>query len=172
MALDSNTNTGTVHRYVGSNLTGGLTVFVALGTLSPEQAQDVLKNVHVMYESTQSFVGAFANIWYIVFPIAALYLGRLGIKSNAVGSFMDRVLKIAQSGNTPQAAEAQKAIIDATATVLNTTKPQDAATNVKAAILSAATTLPEVTDAKIEVADKALAAATPGPAVTASPGAR
>lgn len=172
MALDSNTNTGTVFRYIGSNLTGGLTVFVALGTLSPEQAQDVLKNVHVMYAATQSFAGAFANIWYIIFPIAALYLGRLGIKSNAVGAFMDRVLKVAQSGNTPAAAEAQKAIIDATATVLSTTRPQDATKDVKAAILNAATTLPEVTDSKIEVADRALADAVPCTSVVASPSAR
>lgn len=172
MALQNNPNLGTAVRYLGSNLTGGLTVFVALGTLSPDQAQDVLKNVHVMYEATRSFVGAFANIWYIVFPIAAVWLARIGINTNGFGGFMDRLLKVAQSGNTPEAAQAQKQLVDATTTMLNTTAPQVATTQVKAAILNAAVTLPEVADAKIEVADKALAEAAPSPSVIASPTAR
>lgn len=172
MALKDNQNLGTIGRYLGQNVLGGLTVFVVLGTISPEQAQDILKNVNVMYEATRSFVGAFANIWYIVFPIAALWLGKIGISTNGFGGFMERLLKTAQSGNSPEAAAAQKQLVDATTTMLNTTVPQVATTQVKAAILNAATTLPEVSNAKIEVTDRALSEATPSLSVTASPDAR
>lgn len=86
-------------RYLGSNVTGGMTVFVVLGVLTPEQQVDILKNAHAMYDATYAFVGAAANIWYIVFPIAAVYLGKLGIDASGFGAMVGRVFAAAKAGN-------------------------------------------------------------------------
>lgn len=86
-------------RYLGSNATGGLSVFVVLGMLSPDQQVEILKSAHQMYDATYAFVGAAANIWYIVFPIAAMWLAKAGINSSGFGVMMDKIFKAAKSGN-------------------------------------------------------------------------
>jgi hypothetical protein len=98
-------------RYLGSNATGGLAVFVALGTLSPEQQTQILSSAHTMYQATHDFVGAFANIWYIVFPIAAVYLGKMGVNSSGFGTMMDKIFAAAKAGNV----DAKVAIVNAAA---------------------------------------------------------
>lgn len=164
-------------RYIGSNATGALTLAVALGAISPDQSADVIKSLHVMYSSTQDFVGAFANVWYIVFPLIALWLGKLGINSAGFGAIVDRLLTAAKAGNTeaqigiikgttalatgeasPAAVEAQKAIIAATATIA-----QDASipksTEAKAALIDAVAAQQEVVGS-IAVTDQAIVDAT------------
>lgn len=99
----ANTDTGnkinTAVRYIGSNVSGGLAIFVVLGAMSPEQSATVLAKMHVMYQATQDFVGAFASIWYIIFPIVSAYLLKLGVNSSGFGVMMDKIFKAAQSGN-------------------------------------------------------------------------
>lgn len=96
-------------RYLASNATGGLAVFVALGTLSPEQQVEILKSANTIYNSSRDIVGAFANIWYIVFPIIAIYLGKLGVSASGIGTMMDKVFAMAKAGNL----EAKVAIVNA-----------------------------------------------------------
>lgn len=96
-------------RYVGSNFTGALTLAVVMGAMSPEQSQAVIQAFHDMYDATQDFVGAFAKVWYIVFPLAAVYLGKLGVSSSGFGAMMDKVLSAAKSGNR----DAQVALVSA-----------------------------------------------------------
>jgi hypothetical protein len=98
-------------RYLGSNATGGLTVFVVLGLLTPEQQVDILKNAHAMYDATYAFIGAAANIWYIVFPIIAGLLLKMGVDSSGIGNMVDRVFALAKAGNK----DAQIAIVKAAA---------------------------------------------------------
>lgn len=86
-------------RYLGSNATGGLSVFVVLGMLSPDQQVEILKSAHQMYDATYAFVGAAANIWYIVFPILAAVLMKMGINSSGFGVMMDKIFTAAKSGN-------------------------------------------------------------------------
>ncbi len=86
-------------RYVGANATGALTLFVALGTLSPDQQTQILSSAHTMYQSTHDFVGAAANIWYIVFPVLAIWLGKMGVNSSGFGSMMDKIFAAAKSGD-------------------------------------------------------------------------
>lgn len=98
-------------RYLGSNATGGLTVFVALGMLTPDQQVEILKSAHTMYESTYAFVGAAANIWYIVFPIIAFWLAKLGVNASGIGAMVDNVFALAKAGNV----QAKVAIVNAAA---------------------------------------------------------
>jgi hypothetical protein len=98
-------------RYLGSNATGGLAVFVALGTLTPDQQVAILKSANQMYEATYSFVGAAANIWYIVFPIVGVWLAKLGWNASGVGTMMDNIFAMAKAGNV----QAKVAIVNAAA---------------------------------------------------------
>lgn len=98
-------------RYLASNATGGLAVFVAIGTLTPDQQVSLLKSANTIYNSSRDIVGAFANIWYIVFPIAAVWLGKMGVSSAGIGNMMDRVFAMAKSGNL----DAKVAIVNAAA---------------------------------------------------------
>lgn len=108
---DSNNKLAVMTRYAGQYAAGGLTVFVALGTLTPDQQTQILSSTHTMYTATQAFVGAAANIWYIVFPILAIYLTKLGINSTDIGAMMDRIFKAAKAGNV----DAKVAIVNAAA---------------------------------------------------------
>ena len=98
-------------RYLGSNATGALAIFVALGTLDPDQQKQILSSVHTMYQATHDFVGAFANIYYIVFPILGFYLAKLGINSSGFGAMMDKIFTAAKAGNV----DAKVAIVNAAA---------------------------------------------------------
>lgn len=108
---DTGNKISTALRYLGSNATGGLAVFVVLGTLSPDQQVQILKSANTIYNSTHDIVGAMANIWYIVFPIAGAYLAKFGINSSGFGVMMDKVFAAAKSGNV----DAKVAIVNAAA---------------------------------------------------------
>lgn len=86
-------------RYVGSNVSGGLMIFVVLGAMSPDQSAIIIAKMHVMYQATQDFVGAFASIWYIIFPIISGMLLKMGINSSGFGAMMDKVFAAAKSGD-------------------------------------------------------------------------
>lgn len=86
-------------RYAGTYAAGALSIFVALGTFSPDQQQQILHSAHQMYAATQEFVGAAANIWYIVFPVIAMWLGKMGIDSSRFKNMVDKVFVAAQAGD-------------------------------------------------------------------------
>lgn len=98
-------------RYLASNVSAGLAVLVVLGSLSPENSAAIIANLHKMYSATQDFVGAFANIWYIVFPLISGWLLKMGVNSSGFGTMMDKVFAAAKSGNV----DAQLAIVNAAA---------------------------------------------------------
>lgn len=110
-ATDTSNKINVALRYLGSNATGGLAVFVALGTLDPAQQTEILSSAHTMYVATHDFIGAAANIWYIVFPIAALWLGKMGVNSAGFGNMMDKLFAAAKAGNV----DAKVAIVTAAA---------------------------------------------------------
>ncbi len=108
-ATDTSNKIAVGLRYLGSNATGALTLAVVMGSLSPDQSALILSKIHVMYQATQDFVGAFASIWYVVFPIAAAYLAKVGINSSGFGAMMDKIFAAAKAGNV----DAKVAIVNA-----------------------------------------------------------
>lgn len=86
-------------RYLGSNATGGLTVFVALGMLSPDQQAEILKSSSQMYEATYAFVGAAANLWFVVGPVLAVLLAKAGINASGWLAMVDKVFSAAKAGD-------------------------------------------------------------------------
>lgn len=111
MATETTNKVNAALRYVASNVSGGLMIFVVLGAMTPEQSASVLANMHKMYSATQDFIGAFANIWYIVFPIASAWLLKMGVNSSGFGSMMDKIFAAAKAGDP----DAKRTIINAAA---------------------------------------------------------
>lgn len=98
-------------RYLASNVSAGLAVLVVLGSLSPENSAVIIANLHKMYSATQDFIGAFANIWYIVFPLISGWLLKMGVNSSGFGAMMDKIFAAAKAGNV----DAKVAIVTAAA---------------------------------------------------------
>ena len=132
---DLNNTANIITRYAGSNVSGALILAATLAGLPPEKSQAVMNSLHTIYADVHDIIGAFANIWYIVFPVVSIWLARLGINSSKIGPVMDRFLKTALSGNTAEAREAKVAIVNAAATpalgtaaIVNPTLAADPAT--------------------------------------------
>jgi hypothetical protein len=96
-------------RYLGTYGSGILTAMVAVGSLTPDQQTTILASFHTMFQATHDFVGALANIWYILFPIIALWLGKMGVNSSGFGVMMDKIFAAAKAGNV----DAKVAIVNA-----------------------------------------------------------
>lgn len=86
-------------RYLGSNATGGLTVFVALGMVSPDQQAEILKSATQMYEATYAFVGAAANLWFVVGPLLAVWLAKAGVNASGWVEMVNKVFAAAKAGD-------------------------------------------------------------------------
>lgn len=108
---DTGNKVKTGSRYAGVFSAGSMAVFIALGTFPPEQQTEILKSAHTMYQATHDFVGAAANIYYLVFPALAVYLTKLGINSSGFSVMMDKIFTAAKAGNV----EAKVAIVNAAA---------------------------------------------------------
>lgn len=111
VSTDTTNKVNTAARYVGSNLSGALMLMAVLAGLPSEKAQTVLVNLHAIYASLQDVVGAFSNIWYIVFPIVSGLLLKVGVNSSGFGVMMDKILTAAKAGNL----DAQRSIVSAAA---------------------------------------------------------
>ena len=86
-------------RYLGTFAAGSLTLFVALGTITPENQAEILKSARVVYDSTYNIIGAVANIWYLVFPAIAAMLGKFGVDASGWGTMIDKVFAAAKAGD-------------------------------------------------------------------------
>lgn len=96
-------------RYAGVFGLGSVGVFMFLGTFTPDQQTQILHSAHVMYTSLQTFVGAAADIWFIVFPAIAVWLTKIGIDSGKIGNVVNRIFDLARAGNL----EAKVALVNA-----------------------------------------------------------
>jgi hypothetical protein len=108
-ATDTTNSAKTASRYAGVFSLGSVGIFMFLGTFPPDQQTAILKSANVMYESLRTFVGAAADIWFIVFPVVAIWLAKMGIDAGKVQNVMARVFALAKSGNL----EAKVAIVNA-----------------------------------------------------------
>ena len=158
-------------RYAGSSATMAFTIFAILANMSPENQAAFMAALHQFNDSILSAYGALTKMWVIVGPALLIWMAKMGIDSGKIKAIVDRVLGVAL-GNTAGAPEAQKKLLEATTTILNTPNaPAASTTEVKAAVLATAISMPEVATPKIEVTSKALAEATPNENVVPAPNA-
>src|ERR1700757_2005492 len=69
-------------RYLGTFGSGGLTILIAIAGLPEDQQQKVLQSIHQIQADTYDIIGAASSIWYIVFPVLAIWLGKMGVDSS------------------------------------------------------------------------------------------
>lgn len=163
-----NNSLKTYLRYGGSSVITVFTVFAFISSIPPEKAQEFVAALHGFNDSILTAYGYLTKMALILGPASLGLLAKFGVDSGTVVNVIKRVLQIAQSGDTPVAADAQKKLIDATTAVLNSPTPATNTVPVKSAILASAISIPEVATKKIEVTSKALAAATPNDNVVAT----
>ena len=104
-------------RYAGTSAATIFTMMGALAILSPDQIAQLSIAVHQLNDSILSAYGALTKMWVILGPIAALYLGKVGVQSSGVKAIADKLLRIASGPASDQAAAAQKAIVQATSAI-------------------------------------------------------
>lgn len=158
-------------RYASSNALGALTFAAVLAGMPAEQAQDVLTGLQKMYSATQDFVGAFAGVWFIVFPLAASLLAKVGVDASGFGAMVGKVLAAAKAGDAgAQAQVVQSAgnlLASPASLAVENTDPKKVL-EVKTALLDATASLPEVVG-RINVTDPELEANTASPQVVKVP---
>lgn len=106
---------GVLWRYVAAHAAGGLSLLVVMGALPADKAQALLANFQRIYTDLQDIFGQLAAVWVLVGPGILAVLVKLGFDTTKVSSLADNLVKIATS-NTPQAHEAQEAIVKAAVT--------------------------------------------------------
>jgi hypothetical protein len=106
---DTTNKVKTGSRYATVFSMGGMAIFMFLGTFSPDQQASILESANLMYESLRTFIGAAADIWFIVFPVIAAVLTKWGIDAGGIGNAVNRVFALAKAGNL----EAKVALVNA-----------------------------------------------------------
>lgn len=106
---DTTNKVKTGSRYATVFGMGSMAIFMFLGTFPPDQQASILKSANVMYESLRTFIGAAADIWFIVFPVIAIWLGKMGVDAGGIGNAVNRVFALAKGGNL----EAKLALVNA-----------------------------------------------------------
>ena len=150
-------------RHVGTGAGTLFTLFGALQFVTPDQVAQLTAAVHDFNNSVISAYGALTKMWIILGPLGLLWMGKLGYQSSSVKALASNLLKIAAGPASPAAAEAQKAVIQATAAVAaDPTIPTSV--EAKNTLIAATISLPEV---QTIVTDAKTAAESPSPSVVA-----
>lgn len=103
-------------RYGGASAGTLFTIFGTLQFVSPEQAQDLITQVHVLNDSVLTMYGALTKMMVILGPMGVMVAGYFGVKSSSVKELAGKLLRIAANKAAPeQALEAKVAIVNAAA---------------------------------------------------------
>lgn len=103
-------------RYGGASAGTMIGVFGAMQFVTPEQAQELVVQVHVLNESVLTMYGALSKMMVILGPMGVVVAGYFGIKSSSVKELAGKLLRIAANKASPeQALEAKVAIVNAAA---------------------------------------------------------
>lgn len=155
--MESN-QVNTALRYLGSAGATAFTIMGALAIIPADSSKELITQLHILGDSLGTAYGALTKMWVILGPVAFIWLTKMGVNSSSVKGLLGKLTTIAQSSNPVTASQAQAGIVNANAQVLKTAP--GANTEVKAAILDAAASLPE-TQGTIVVNDARLAMAVP-----------
>lgn len=153
-------------RYAGTSAATGATILAAFALITPDQAKDLVAQIHVFNDSVFTAYGALLKMWVILGPAAALALGYFGIKSGSVKGLISNLLTMAQAKASPGAAAAQAAIVNATGTIAQD-KTLPASETAKQTLIAATIALPEV---QTIVTDRATAEKAPSTSVVVGAG--
>jgi uncharacterized protein YjeT (DUF2065 family) len=151
-------------RYLGTAGGTAATILGAISLITPDQAKDLVQQIHILSESALTMYGALLKMWVILGPAGVIVLGYFGVKSGSIKAMATKLLGIATNEASPQASEAQKAIVQATSTIAQD-KTIPASDDAKQTLIAATIALPEV---QTIVTDKKTAEAAPSESVVAA----
>jgi hypothetical protein len=117
MNLPTENQVNAALRHVGTATASAASVFVVLGFLSPEQAQAVIADMQQIVDGLQQVFGGFSKLLIVIGPVFATVMAGFAAKSGGAANLVASVLKIATGPASPAAAEAQKAIVQATVAI-------------------------------------------------------
>jgi len=104
-------------RYAGTSVATVFTMMGVLSLITPDQSQQLIAALHQLNDSIVSGYGALLKMWVILGPVAAVWLAKVGVNSGTVQGLIANLLQKAQGPASPDAVEAQKAIVTATSTI-------------------------------------------------------
>ncbi len=155
MPISNDTRVNSALRLAGGYTISALTAIAVLGFIPQESATALIQAIRDFNDGIQQAVGALGKMWIIAGPLLLGILAKFGIQGNSLPAIIDKLLNVArQPAETPEAAQVQQAIIQATAAVA--TAPVPLAHNAKVVLLDAVAAQPEVvgtikvTDPKLE----------------------
>ena len=162
--IPSENQVNSVLRHVGTSAASVASVFVVLGFLTPDQAQEVIASMQdIVAGLTQAF-GGFSKLALIIGPVFATVMATLAAKSGTAASLLATVLKIATGPKGAAAVSAQNAIISATNTIAQDPSIP-ASKEASNALIAAAVGLPNV---QAVITDPITAKAIPSPSVVSA----
>lgn len=145
-------------RYGGAFAATSVTFFGAIQFITPDQAAELIKQIHVFNDSILTAYGALTKMWVIAGPVALLWLGKIGFQSSSIKAMTAKLLTIAANAADPKSSEAQTAIVQATNVIALNPQIQTSK-EAKVALLDAVAEQPEVVG-RIGVTDAELVSAT------------
>lgn len=102
-------------RYSGAAVGTIVTMFGGMQFITPEQAAELITQVHVMNESILTIYGALTKMAVILGPMGVVIAGYFGVKSSSVKELAGKLLRIAANKTAPESIEAKVAIVNAAA---------------------------------------------------------
>src|ERR1700678_2805155 len=82
ITMSSQTTVGL--RYAATSLATVFTMMGAVSVISPEQAQELIADLHGLNDSIVSAYGYLVKMWVILGPVIIFWLGKLGVNSSTV----------------------------------------------------------------------------------------
>ena len=104
MGLPTENQVNAALRHVGTSAATAVTVFTALGFLSPEQAQGIVAAMQDVVAGLQQAFGGFSRIAIIIGPVFATLMAAYAAKSGSAASLVGTLLKMAHTDATAKTA--------------------------------------------------------------------
>jgi len=112
MPLPTENQVNAALRHVGTATASAASVFVVFGFLTPDQAQAVIADMQQIIGGLQQAFGGFSKLALLLGPIFATLMATYAAKSGTVISMLASLNKIANS-NKSTSTEAKAAIVNA-----------------------------------------------------------
>jgi len=104
MPLPTENQVNAALRHVGTSAATAITVFTALGFLTPEQSQGIVSAMQDVVAGLQQAFGGFSKIAIIVGPIFATLMAAYAAKSGSASSLVGTLLKMANNNDAAKTA--------------------------------------------------------------------
>jgi len=112
MALPTENQVNAALRHVGTAAASAASVFVVFGFLTPEQAQSVIADMQDIVGGLQQAFGGFSKLALLLGPIFTTLMATYAAKSGTVFNLLATLNKIANSSK-PVSTDAKAAIVNA-----------------------------------------------------------